>query len=418
MPQWNFLFAGFVGLYLLQLILTLGLERLNRDHQQKQGGRIPEGFEGVMDEKKMKQSLAYSGERSRFGSIHLVFSELFFLGLILWGFFPFLDNLLTRPSWNSILTGLLFFMIPGFLNALLDLPFDYYQAFVIEEKYGFNRSTLKIWILDHLKSGLLSLLLFSLVFSLILWLIQSAPQFWWVWGFLFLSVFQLVLAVLYPVLIAPLFNKFEAIQGEDLKEKITGLMKKAGVGLKGIFQMDAGKRSGHTNAYFTGLGKTKRVVLFDTLLQAHPQEEILGILAHELGHYKRRHILKLFLLFAASTLAGLYLAARFLGWSGLYFSFGFGEPKAYVGLFLLGLIGQKAGFFLVPFSLALSRRYERQADDYALAQMGTAEPLIAAFKRMAADNLTNLNPHPFYVRFHYSHPPLVERINRLRKSAD
>jgi STE24 endopeptidase len=195
-------------------------------------------------------------------------------------------------------------------------------------------------------------------------------------------------------------------------------MKKAGVGLKGIFQMDAGKRSGHTNAYFTGLGKTKRVVLFDTLLQAHPQEEIIGILAHELGHYKRRHILKLFLLFAASTLAGLYLAARFLGWSGLYFSFGFGEPKAYVGLFLLGLIGQKAGFFLVPFSLALSRRYERQADDYALAQMGTAEPLIAAFKRMAADNLTNLNPHPFYVRFHYAHPPLVERINRLRKSVD
>ena len=376
MPQWNFLFAGFVGLYLVQLILTLGLERLNRDHQQKQGGRIPEGFEGFMDEQKMKQTIAYSGERSRFGSIQLVFSELFFLGLILWGFFPFLDNLLTRPSWNSVLTGLLFFMIPGFMNALLDLPFDYYQAFVLEEKYGFNRSTLKIWILDQLKGGLLSLLLFSLVFSLILWLIQAAPQFWWVWGFLFLSVFQLVLAVLYPVLIAPLFNKFEAIQEEDLKEKISGLMKKAGVGLKGIFQMDAGKRSGHTNAYFTGLGKTKRVVLFDTLLQAHPQEEILGILAHELGHYKRRHILKLFLLFAASTLAGLYLAARLLDWSGLYFSFGFDEPKAYVGLFLLGLIGQKAGFFLVPFSLALSRRFERQADDYALAKMGTAEPLI------------------------------------------
>ena len=414
MPQWNFLFGSFVGLYLLQLILVLGMERMNRDHQQKLSARIPEGFEEFMDEKKMKQAVAYSAERSRFGSTHLIFSELLFLGLILWGFFPFLANLLGRLSWNSVLTGLLFFAIPGVWNAILDLPFDYYQAFVIEEKYGFNRASLKIWILDHLKTGLLSLLLFALVFSLILWLIQAAPQFWWVWGFLFLSLFQLTLAVLYPVLIAPLFNKFEAIQQEDLKEKITDLMKKAGVGLKGIFQMDAGKRSGHTNAYFTGLGKTKRVVLFDTLLQAHPQEEIIGILAHELGHYKRRHILKLFLLFEASSLAGLYLAARFLGWSDLYFSFGFGEPKAYVGLFLLGLIGQKAGFFLVPFSLALSRRFERQADDYALAKMGTAEPLIAAFKRMAADNLTNLNPHPFYVRFHYSHPPVVERINRLR----
>jgi STE24 endopeptidase len=418
LPQWNLLFGSFVGLYLLQLVLTLGMERLNRDHQQQQGVRVPEGFEDFLDEQKMKQTIAYSGERSRFGSIHLVFSELVFLGLILWGFFPFLDNLLRHLSWNAILTGLLFFAIPGLLNALLDLPFDYYQAFVLEEKYGFNRSTLKIWILDHLKTGLLSLLLLALIFSLILWLIQAAPHYWWVWGFLFLSLFQLVLAVLYPVLIAPLFNTFEAIQEEDLKEKIAGLMKKAGVGLKGIFQMDAGKRSGHTNAYFTGLGKTKRVVLFDTLLQAHPQEEILGILAHELGHYKGRHILKLFLLFEISTLAGLYLAARFLDWSGLYSSFGFGEPQAYSGLFLLGLIGQKAGFFLVPFSLALSRRFERQADDYALAKMGTAEPLIRAFKRMAADNLTNLNPHPLYVRFHYSHPPLVERIHRLRKSTD
>ena len=231
MPQWNILFSSFVGLYLLQLVLTLEMERLNRDHQQKQGVRVPEGFEDFLDEQKMKQTIAYSGERSRFGSIHLAFFELFFLGLILCGFFPFLDNLLTRLSWNLVFTGLLFFIIPGFLNALLDLPFDYYQAFVLEEKYGFNRSTLKIWILDHLKTGLLSLLLFTPVFFLILWLIQAAPQYWWVWGFLFLSLLQLVLAVLYPVLIAPLFNKFEAIQEEDLREKIAGLMKKAGVGL-------------------------------------------------------------------------------------------------------------------------------------------------------------------------------------------
>jgi STE24 endopeptidase len=415
LPQWNFLFGGFVGLYLLPLVLTLGMERLNRDHEQKQGARVPEGFEGLMDEQTMKQTIAYSAERSRFGSIHRVFSELLFLGLILWGFFPLLDNLFKHLSWNSVFKGLLFLAIPGVLHALLDLPFDYYQAFVLEEKYGFNRSTFKIWILDHLKTGLLSLVFFALVFALILWLIQAAPHTWWVWGFLFLSLFQLMLAVLYPVLIAPLFNKFEAIQGEELREKITGLMKKAGVDLKGLFQMDAGKRSGHTNAYFTGLGKTKRVVLFDTLLQAHPQEEIIGILAHELGHYKKRHVFKLFLLFETSSLAGLFLTARFLDWSGLYLSFGFVEPKAYVGLFLLGLIGLKAGFFLVPFHLALSRRFERQADDYALASLGTAEPLIKAFERMAADNLTNLNPHPLYVRFHYSHPPLVERIHRLRK---
>ena len=415
MPHWNFLFGSFVALYLLQLVFALGLERLNRNHMQEQGGLLPEGFAGFMDEQKMEQAAAYAGERSRFGSWHLVFSEVVFLGLILWGFFPLLDTLLTRLSLPLVLTGLLFFVIPGLINALLDLPFDYYQTFVLEEKFGFNRSTLKLWIRDHLKSGLLSLLLFSLVFSLLLWLIQAAPRTWWVWGFVFLSLFQLLLAVLYPVLIAPLFNKFEAITNEELKEQIAGLMKRAGIGLKGIFQMDAGTRSGHTNAYFTGLGKTKRVVLFDTLLQAHPREEIVGILAHELGHHKRKHILKQFLLFAAATLIGLYLASRLLELSLLYWSFGFDQPKAYVGLFLLGLLGQKAGFFLVPFSLALSRHYERQADDFARIQMGSGQPLTEAFKRMAADNLTNLSPHPIYVRFHYSHPPLVERVARLSK---
>jgi STE24 endopeptidase len=404
-----------MALYLLQLVFALGLERFNRDHLQKQGGQLPEGFEGFMDEQKMEQAAAYAGERSRIGSSHLVVSELFFLGLILWGFFPLLDNRLTRLSLPLVITGLLFFIIPGLINALLDLPFDYYQTFVLEEKFGFNRSTLKLWVRDHLKSGLLSLLLFSLVFSLLLWFIQSAPRTWWVWGFVVLSLFQLMLAVLYPVLIAPLFNKFEAITDEELKEKIAGLMKRAGIGLKGIFQMDAGIRSRHTNAYFTGLGKTKRAVLFDTLLRAHPPDEIVGILAHELGHYKNRHILKQFLLLAAASLAGLYLAARLLDWPFLYWSFGFDQPKAYVGLFLLGLLGQKAGFFLVPFSLALSRRYERQADDFARIQMETGQPLTNAFKRMAADNLTNPSPHPVYVRFHYSHPPLVERVARLNK---
>lgn len=361
----------------------------------------------------MARTTAYSREKSRFGSFQLIISELFFLGLILMGFFPFLDERLSHWIQAPLPAGLLFCILPGLINSLLNLPFDYYATFVLEEKYGFNRSTPFLWLTDQAKGGLVTLVLGSLVLSLLFGLIQTAPRFWWFWGFLLLSALQLILVVLYPVVIAPLFNKFEPIQDEGLTDKIKTLMDKAGVRLKGILKMDAGKRSGHTNAYFAGLGKTKRVVLFDTLLQRHTVDELLGILAHEIGHYRKRHLLKQLLFFEGATLAGLYLASRLLDWETLYRTFGFTLPKTFVGLFLLGLLGQKIGFFLIPFSMALSRRYERQADGYALSLLGTAEPLIGALRRMAADNLINLKPHPFYVWFNYSHPPLSERIRRL-----
>jgi STE24 endopeptidase len=414
LPTFNFLFSAFLGLYLLQLLFGLWLEHLNRAYTRAQNGKVPEGFEEFIDARAMEKTAAYAQERSRFDSFQLLFSELFFLGLILFGFFPFLDERLSRFALPPLPAGLLFFIIPGLINALLELPFDYYETFVLEEKYGFNRSTLFIWITDHLKNGLVTLVLVSLVLFFILGLIQAAPEFWWIWGFLLLSALQLILVVLYPVVIAPWFNKFEPIQDEELTEKIKALMARAGVRLKGLFKMDAGKRSGHSNAYFTGLGKTKRVVLFDTLLERHTPDELLGILAHEIGHYRKRHILKQLLFFEGTTLVGIYLASRLLPWEVLYHSFGFALPKTYVGLFLLGLLGQKIGFFLIPLSMAWSRRFERQADDYARSLQGTVEPLIGAFKRMAADNLINLNPHPFYVWFNYSHPPLAERIRRLQ----
>ncbi|MBI5583526.1 MAG: M48 family metallopeptidase [Deltaproteobacteria bacterium] len=414
MPSFDLLFIAFLALYLLPLLFGLWLERLNRIHLRAQQGKVPEGFEKFIDARILEKTAAYAQESSRFGSFQLLFSELYLLGLILFGFFPFLDEHLSRFALSPLPAGLLFFIIPGVIDTLLELPFDYYETFVLEKKYGFNRSTRSVWITDHLKNGLVMLVLVSLVLFLLLGLIQAAPGSWWIWGFLLLSALQLILVVLYPVVIAPWFNKFEPLRDEGLTEKIKNLMAKAGVRLKGLFKMDAGKRSSHTNAYFTGLGKTKRVVLFDTLLERHTPEELLGILAHEIGHYRKRHILKQFLFFEGATLIGLYLASRLLNWEALYHSFGFTLPKTYVGLFLLGLLGQKIGFFLIPLSMALSRRYERQADDYALSLLNTAEPLIGAFKRLAADNLINLNPHPFYVWFNYSHPPLTARIRRLQ----
>jgi STE24 endopeptidase len=329
-----------------------------------------------------------------------------------------LDGLASDWRLPPIAAGLFFFLIPGIISWFLDLPFDYYHTFVIEEKFGFNQSSRKVWISDQLKSGILSLILLVLILSLLLGMIGLSPRCWWLWGFLALSVLQLLLTILYPILIAPLFNKFVPIQNEALGEKIKHLMETAAIPIKGIFQMDAGKRSRHTNAYFTGLGKTKRIVLYDTLIQSHPQEEVLAVLAHEAGHFKKKHILKQFLLLESAMLVFFYLAFRLIDWPLLYATFGFGGPKVYAGLMLIGILAQKAGFFLLPFSMALSRRFERQADVLAVKLLRDAQPMISGLKRLAADNLSNLFPHPLYVRFHYSHPPFLERMDSLQRISE
>lgn len=418
MVLFNPLLIGFLALFFLGFFFNLCLEAVNRRHLRENGTRVPEVFQGFIDQEQLGRSVAYTLENSRFGMFQQISGEIVLLIILLSGFLPLLEQLTQSRQWPFILAGLFFFLIPGLISALLELPFHYYHTFVIEEKYGFNQSTRKIWILDQLKAGILSLVLFSLILSLILWMIRAFPNTWWVWGFLCLSLFQLLMAVLYPILIAPIFNKFESIKDPELAAKINRLMQEAGIRLKGLFQMDAGKRSRHTNAYFTGLGRSKRIVLFDTLITSHPQEEVLAVLAHEVGHFKGKHIWKQFFFFSFSMLIAFYLSFLLLDWSPLYRSFGFQTNPPYAGLFLLGILGQKIGFFAAPLYSALSRRYERQADRFAVNLLESPSAMVTGLKRLAADNLSNLFPHPWYVRFHYSHPPLGERIMALEEMAD
>ena len=418
MIQFNILLVGYLAVFLLQTFFSLWLEYRNRNHLKEKGREVPRLFEGFIDQEKLNQSTAYTLENSRFSVRQGLFDEIVLLTFLLSGFLPFLDHLSSDWRLAYVWAGLFFFLVPGLISFFLDLPFDYYQTFVIEKKYGFNQSTLKIWIIDHLKTGALSLILFSLVLALLLWMIHVSPHRWWLWGFLILSAFQLLLTILYPILIAPLFNKFIPIQDQGLAEKIKSLMEGAGIRIKGIFQMDAGKRSRHTNAYFTGLSKTKRIVLYDTLIQSHPQEEVLAVLAHEAGHFKKKHILKQFLLMESAMVVFFYLTYRLLDWLFLYSTFGFENPRAWAGLLLIGIFWQKAGFFLMPLGMALSRRFERQADDFAARLLRSPQAMITGLKRLAADNLSNLFPHPLYVRFHYSHPPLMERIADLQRIPD
>jgi len=220
---------------------------------------------------------------------------------------------------------------------------------------------------------------------------------------------------LYPVFLAPLFNKFEPLENHALGQRISDLMAKAGLKTRGVFRMDASRRSRHTNAYFTGLGKSKRIVLFDTLLNSHPEEEIMAILSHEVGHWKKKHIRKQIILVTGVSLVGFFLVSRLIGCEILYSTFGFSRPAPYVGLFLISALFSPFLFFAQPVEAYLSRRFEREADDFAMALTGSKAPLISSFKRLAADNLSNLTPHPVYAWFYYSHPPMIERIARLRE---
>lgn len=417
MVEANWLLWVFLALYAGQSLAGLWMERLNIKHMRLHGGEPPAAFRDAVDSAKLAEISSYTADKSRTGSIHGVVSDVILLALILSGLLANVERHLIHWRMNFILAGIVFLMTPGAFLYLAELPFDYYNAFVLEEKYGFNRSTLKIWIVDHIKAGLISLVIFSALLSIILWMIRLSPAHWWIWAFLIVSAIQIMLTVVYPILIAPLFNKFEPVKDETLAQKIETLMEENGIKVKNIFQMDAGRRSRHTNAYFTGLGKTKQIVLYDTLLESHSHEEILSVLAHEVGHFKKRHIVKQVALFELSMFAGFFVTYLLLDWPLLYSTFEFIKPEPYVGIFLIGIFWERAGYFLRPLIMGTSRRFEREADAFAVDFIGTPQPLIDSLKRMAADNLSNLSPHPLYVLMNYSHPPLAERVERLASLA-
>ncbi len=413
MVRLNWVLVTFLIVYILHEIFVVWIEYLNRKNLKKKGTSVPVELEGFVDGNKYEKIVSYTRDNSVFSVIIQLVSATVLLVIILSGALPSLNNYLEKSLSNQILIGTIFIVVPSFLLFLIELPFDYYHTFVLENRYGFNTSTKRTWIGDQVKGALISFILLSFLIAVVLWTIKFSPGYWWMWAFLSVSVIQLLLTALYPVVIAPLFNKFEPLEDQILEKKVGSLMESSGFKVKGIFQMDAGKRSRHTNAYFTGLGKSKRIVLFDTLLASHPHDEILAVLSHEVGHYKGKHIIKQLLLFEISLMVGFYVAYLLLDWKQMYTTFGFSGIKPYAGLFFLSIFWGKAGFFLKPVYMAVSRKFERAADLFAARLLGSGESLATALKRMVADNLSNLNPHPLYVWFNYSHPPILDRIRKL-----
>ncbi len=416
MIELNWFLLCFLLLYFAQASFNIWIERLNLGYSRQRANRAPAGFEEFLDQARLAKTADYERAKSLAGIADEIFSEAVLLAILLSGLLPLLVRWSGSMGLGVVSSGLLFFFIPGLIQYLSALPFDYYHTFVVEEKFGFNKSSLKLWIMDQVKGGVVGGVLFAVLFSLLLLFIRWSPKFWWLWGFLLLSAFQLVMALVYPVLLAPLFNKFEPVCDEELAAKIQDQMQNSGIRVKKILQMNAGIRSKHTNAYFTGVGKTKRIVLYDTLIQSHSHEEILAVLAHEVGHYKKKHVVKQLVLFTCFSFAAFYATWLFIQWPVVFSTFGFSSMPVYVGIFLAWIVWSKAGFFIKPLFMAISRRFETEADMFAAETIGNGEALANALKRVAADNLSNLNPHPLYVRFHYSHPPVVQRVATLEKS--
>jgi len=407
----NACLIAYISVYLLSMVLCLAIERINIRYLNKFGEKVPVAFQGVIHEGELKNIIRYTSDNYRFNFVRTSAGKMLFLLIIISGVLPWFDEKLANTNFLS--AGLIFFAVIGLGEMLAGLPFDYYHSFVIEERYGFNTKTIKIWISDLVKGLLVMIFLGGFLLSSLLLMLKYLGENWWIWAWAVFLCFQLLMTVLYPTIIAPLFNAFTPLEAGDLKIGIKRLAQREGLDIEGIYQMDATRRTRHTNAYFSGLGKAKRIVLFDSLIQCHSHAEILSILAHEIGHLKKNHIKKQILLSGFVSLLLFFLAAKLMAWEKLYESFGFSAMSPYVGLFLVGILWEPVNFFLSPIGKAVSRKFEREADFYSLGILKTAKPLVTALKKMAKENLSNIRPHPLYVFFNYSHPPLLERIEYL-----
>jgi len=391
-------------------------------HVSAHRGQVPAAFAGSVTLAAHQKAADYTIARARFGLLALAFNAAVLLGWTLLGGLNalngwVLDASLALPeSWQAMGYQLGLVTIFVLIGSLLDLPWELWSTFKIEQAFGFNRTTLKLFVVDMAKGLAVGALLGLPILALILWLMGAAGPRWWLWAWGAWMGFNLLVMVIYPTVIAPLFNKFEPLTDMALKDRVEKLMARCGFAAKGLFVMDGSRRSAHGNAYFSGLGPAKRVVFFDTLLAKLNGGEVEAVLAHELGHFKHKHITKRIVLMFALSLAGFAL----LGWLaqqvGFYLGLGvqpsLGAPNDALALLLFMLAGPAFGFFVTPVASYFSRRDEFQADAYARAQASGTD-LASALLKLHEDNAGTLTPDPVYARFYYSHPPAAERLAAL-----
>jgi len=402
----------FLAALATSLLLRLWLAWRQLSHVGKHREQVPESFASRIPLEDHRKAADYTRVNTRIGMLALVWDSLLLVGWTLGGGLDWLDSVWRGTGYSAVPTGTAVILSAMVIMTLLDLPFSIYHTFVVEERFGFNRSRPSLFITDLLKQGLLLAVIGGPLVALALWIMQASGTLWWLYVWAVWMTFTLVMFWAWPAVIAPLFNKFSPLDDANLKQRIQALMDKCGFRSKGIFVMDGSRRSGHGNAYFTGFGKNKRIVFFDTLLESLEPAEIEAVLAHELGHFRLKHIQKRLL----STMALSLAALAILGWLArqdwFYHGLGVTQPSAWMALLLFMMVLPVFTFILQPLLSLLSRKHEFEADAYAVAQSSGSD-LAHALVKMYRENASTLTPDPLYSAWHDSHPPAPVRIERI-----
>ena len=410
-------------LILARVVTELWLSRLNQGHVYANRNEVPPVFRGVVDESTYRRSIDYTLAKNRFGNIVNVFDAVVLIAVLFSGLLPWAFGKFSASSGSSVWAMAGFLFLVGIALSIPDLQFDWHAQFKIEERFGFNTSNTKMWIVDRLKGLLLAVVFGYPLLVLVLKLIGWTGAKWWLWAAAVVVVFQLLVLFIAPAIIMPLFNKFTPLREGTLRERLFALARRTSFPTSSIEVMDGSKRSRHSNAFFTGFGRFRKIVLFDTLIAQLTERELESVLAHEIGHYKKRHVMKLL---GAST-AGIVIAFAVIAWLarqqwfyqsfGFEYRVGFAAANVVPAMMLFALLAGTITFWVSPFVHLWSRRFEYDADAFAGETMGERQSLIHALRKLSQKNLSNLTPHPFYSTFYYSHPTLLERERALRLRA-
>ncbi len=410
----------FTQLFLLMFVLSIGLRLWLSSRQirhiRQHRDAVPDSFADKITLEEHQKAADYTTTKTRFGRLPLFYDAALLLIWTLGGGLEWLDQSIIAMEFNPIMTGITVMLAFMLISSALDLPFSIYTTFVIEEKFGFNKTTVKTFIIDIFKGSALGLAIGVPLLFAILWLMEQMGELWWIYTWALLSGFSILMMWIYPTWIAPIFNKFEPLEEGDTLNRIKGLLERCGFNSDGVFVIDGSKRSSHGNAYFSGFGRNKRIVFYDTLLKMLSDDELEAVLAHELGHFKKKHIIKSILISFATTLVGLAILAWLMKNQWFYNGLGVSTQSTYMALLLFTMISPVFTFALSPIMSLFSRKNEFEADAFA-AEQTNAQHLIKALVGLYRENASTLTPDPMYSAFYDSHPPAPVRIAHLNSHA-
>jgi len=410
----------FTIIFIIFLLITSGvqlwLSLRQAKHVAAHRAKVPDEFTNKITLEEHQKAADYTHTKGSFGRLNLVIGVVVLLLWTLGGGLEWLDNLVRSYGLGPLTTGVAMIIAFSIISSIIDIPSSLYSTFVIEEKFGFNKLTIKVFFIDMFKGALLSVVIGIPLILLVLWLMESAGELWWLYAWVALTAFSIAMMWAYPKFISPIFNKFEPLEEGEVLDRVKGLLTKTGFNSDGVFVMDGSKRSSHGNAYFTGFGKTKRIVFFDTLLKGLSPKQVEAVLAHELGHFKHKHVLKGMLVSMTMTLVGFAVLAWLMTQEWFYTALGVQQSSTYMALLLFLLVSPAFTFFIGPIMSRWSRKHEFEADAFA-AQQSDAGELISALVGLYKKNAGTLTPDPLYSAFYDSHPPASIRIAHLKQVA-